>query len=260
MTKPQRILKELEISEISLVDAGANEGAQVILWKRDVSKAAHAPSDLLGINLLRVLTNRVDNVKLEQDITRFEAWMEVLQSEEGKQLLELITKIKSDPSLIFKDMGDSDVSELSDFIEGPNLDAFVKALKGELKKGLIVQEKMEVVEKILKKDFESQIEATNNLKLELTKRAPVDDKRTPEKLVVDYLDTHSDVKSAIQELPAVVVTEEVEKRDFGPTYAKIQKLVDELIFKGEVSSRAKGFMKVVDSDPQLMAEYLKEQI
>ena len=35
MTKPKRLLKELEISEISLVDNGANEGAKVVLFKRD---------------------------------------------------------------------------------------------------------------------------------------------------------------------------------------------------------------------------------
>jgi len=258
--KKPRLLTDLEIEEISLVDKGASPGAKVLLYKRDLSKTAHAPSDLLGINLLRVLTNRVDNVKQEQDLTRIEAWMEVLQSEEGKQLLELITKMKSDPSLIFKDMEDSDLSELADFLEGPHLESFVKAFSKQIKEGIIVSNEMETVEKIFKKGFESQIEATNKLKLELVKKAAADDRRSPEKRLVDFLDNHSDVESAIQELPAVVVAEAVEKRDFGKAYATIQKKIDELIFKGEVTSRAKGFMKVVDSDPALLVEYYKEQV
>ena len=36
--KPRNILKELEILEVSLVDKAANEGAKILLWKRDVSK------------------------------------------------------------------------------------------------------------------------------------------------------------------------------------------------------------------------------
>ena len=258
--KKPRLITDLEIEEISLVDKGASPRAKVLLYKRGISKTAHAPSDLLGINLLRVLTNRVDNVKQEQDLTRIEAWMAVLQSAEGNQLLELITKMKSDPSLIFKDMEDSDLSELADFVEGPDLDAFVKAFKKQIKEGIIVSNEMEVVEKIIKKGFESQIEATNELKLELVKMAKAGDRRTPEKRLVDYLDTHSEVESAILELPAVVVTEVVEKRDFGKTYNKIQKMIDELISNGEVSSRAKGFMKVVDSDPSLLVQYYKEQV
>jgi len=33
--KPKNLLKELEITEVSLVDRGSNEGAKVLIWKRD---------------------------------------------------------------------------------------------------------------------------------------------------------------------------------------------------------------------------------
>ena len=148
-------------------------------------------------------------------------------------------------------------------MEGPDLDAFVKALKGELKKGIGVQKEKEmetVVEKILKKDFQSQIEASNKLKLELTKLAPASDKRTPEKRYVDYMETHPDVQDAMFELPDVVVVEPVTKRDFGKTYEKISKIVDELVCTGEVASRARGFGQVMDNNPELLVSYYKEQV
>jgi len=260
LKKPKRLLKELEISEISLVDGGANEGAKVVLWKRDISKEVADPSRMLGINLLRVLSDRVEGLRREKDIPRLDAWSQVLQSEQGRQLLELITKAKSDGSLIFKDMEDKDVSEICDFVEGPHLYAFVKALKGELKKGITVSNEMTAVEKIKKKSFDSQIEASNKLKLELAKLAPASDKRSPERRYVDYIETHPDVRDAMLELPEVVVTEPVTKRDFGKTYEKISKMVDELVSKGTVSSRAKGFVKVMDSKPELLVQYYKEQL
>jgi hypothetical protein len=257
----KRLLKDLDITEISLVDTGANPGAKVVLFKRDISKEVADPSRMLGIQLLRILSDRVDSLKQEKDIPRMEAWIEVLQSEEGQQFLGLIAKMQSDPILIFKGMENRDITELCDFVEGPHLESFVKALKGELKKGINVPKEMEVVEKILKKDFEGQIEATNKLKLELVKMAKAGDKRTPEKRLLDYLDNHQDVESAILELPNNVAKGEVEeKRDFGPTYEKISKMVDELVSKGEVSSRARGFVKVMDSEPALLVQYYKEQI
>ena len=256
MTKPKRLLKELEISEISLVDNGANEGAKVVLFKRGISKSMHGPSDMLGVQLLRVLMTRVENVRLGSEINRLEAWVQVLGSEEGQQLLALVTK--GDQS-VFQGAGEEDVAELADFLEGPDGGAFLKAFSKQIKEGLIVPKEMETVEKILKKS-ESRIEAMNSLKLELTKMAKAGDRRTPEKLLVDFLDGHSEIESAILELPNVAKVEVQEQRNFGPTHTKIQKKIDELISNGEVSSRAKGFMKVVDSDPQLMAEYLKEQI
>jgi len=259
MTKPN-LLKELEITEISLVDSGANEGAKVMLWKRGISKAVPDPSNMLGINLLRVLSNRVNNLKREKDISRFEAWAEILQSPEGQQLIEFIAKAKRDPSFIFKDMESRDVSELADFLEGPDADAFIKAFKKQIKKGSVVQKEMEVVEKIKKKLFESQIEAVNSLKLELTKRAAAGDKRTAEKRIVEYLDTHPDLESAILELPDVVKAEVQEYPDRGPTYEVIKKKAKELVSKGLVTSEAKAFCKVVDADPELWVQYLKEQV
>lgn len=260
LKKKPRLLNDLEITEISLVDKGANPGALVTLWKRDVSKEVADPSRMLGINLLRILSSRVEGVRRESGIGHLEAWSEVLGTEEGQKLLALITKMESDPILIFKDMEGRDVSELCDFVEGPYLYAFVKALKGELKKGINVPKEMEVVEKIKKKSFDSQIEASKKLKLELTKLAPASDKRSPERRYVDYMKSNPDVQDAMLELPDVAVTEPVTKRDFGKTYAKISKIVDELLSKGEVSSRAKGFMKVMDSNPELLVSYYKEQI
>jgi len=258
--KKPRLLTDLQIEEISLVDKGASPGAKVLLYKRAIDKTVHAPSDLLGINLLRVLTNRVDNVKQDQNITRIEAWMEVLQSEEGKQLLELITKMKNDPSLISKDMEDSDLSELADFIEGPHLDAFVKAFKKEIKKGIIVPKEMETVQKIFKKSFGSQIEAMDSLKLELNKRAAGDDKRTAEQRLVNYIDNHPDLESAIRELPNVVKVEVQEKPDFGPTYREIEKLAAELVIKGVVPTQEQGVVKIVKDNPGLYLQYLEEQV
>jgi len=257
--KKPRLLTELEITEISLVDKGANSGSLVTLYKRDVSKAVADPSHMLGINLLRVLQTQVENLRLGANIARIEAWSQVLETSEGQKLLGLISKMEGDPTLIFKDMEDRDVSEICDFVEGPHLGSFVKALKGELKKGIIVQKEITVVEKIKKKSFDSQIEASNKLKLELAKLAPASDKRSPERRYVDYMDAHPDVRDAMLELPDVVVTEPVEKRDFGKTYEKISKMVDELVFKGEVSSRAKGFVKVMDNNPELLVSYYKEQ-
>lgn len=258
--KPKNLLTELEIFEVSLVDKAANEGSKILLWKRDVSKEIADPSRMLGISLLRALTRRVENVRLGNDTNAMEAWSEVLGSEEGQKLLALITKMESDPSLIFKDMEDRDVSEILAFVEGPHFDAFVKAFKKEFKKGINVSNEMTVVEKIKKKDFESQIEASKKLKLELTKLAPASDKRSPERRYVDYIESHPDVRDAMLELPDVAVAEPVEKRAFGPTYEKISKMVDELVSRGEVSSRAKGFVKVMDHNPELLVSYYKEQL
>lgn len=252
--KPQ-LLTELEITEISLVDKASNPGAQVLVYKNVAD-----PSNVLGLSLLRVLQRRVENVRRNSNINRLEAWAEVLGTPEGQQLLELVTKMKSDSSLIFKDMEDKDVSELCDFVEGPHLDAFVKALRGELKKGITVPKEMEVVEKILKKQFEGQIEATKTLQLELVKKAKADDRRTPEKRLVDYLDNHPEIEDAIRELPDLVKVEETQERDYGPTYRKIKKKATELVKQGAVSSEAKAFCKVVEDNPSLWVEYLQEQV
>ena len=257
--KRLRKITDLEITEISLVDSGANAGARVLLFKRDVSKTAHA-SDLLGLKLLAVLANRVNNLKQEKDITRLQAWLEVLESPEGKQLLGFIGKAKTNPTSMFKGVEQQDVEELADFLEGPHGGSFLKALSKQFKKGGIVSKEMTVVEKILKKDFQSQIEASSKLKLELTKLASASDKRSPERRYVDYIEAHPDVRDAMVELPDVVVTEVVEKRDFGKAYSTIQKKIDELISNGDGSSRAKLFMRVVDNNPALLVEYYKEQI
>ena len=254
--KPRRALKELEITEVSSVDSGANEGAKVTLWKRDISKALPDPSNALGIQLLRVLARRVENVRLGSDINRLEAWVQVLGSEEGQQLLALVSK--GDQS-IFEGVEKQDAEELADFLETADGGAFLKVFSKELK-GVRVQKEMAVVEKILKKDFRSQIEATNSLKLELVKRAPADDRRSPEKRLVDFLDSHPDVEDAIRELPNIVKVEEIQKRDFGPTWDKISKLADELLAEGKVTSKAKGVTQVIDRNPTLLVEYYKEQV
>jgi len=257
LKKKPRLLTDLEITEISLVGKGASPGAQVTLWKRDVSKEVADPSRMLGINLLRVLSDRVEGLKREKDIPRMQAWVQVLDTEEGQQLLGLITK--GDQSIL-EGVEEQDTAELADFLEGSDGEAFLKALSKQIKKGLTVQEKIEVVEKILKKDFDSQIEGVEKLKLDLTKRAPAGDDRTPEKRLDDFLLDNPNVETAIRELPNVAKVEVQEKRDFGPTYAKISKKVDELMSKGTVSSRAKGFVKVMDSEPELLVQYYKEQL
>jgi len=253
--KPKRLLKDLVIEEVSLVDAPANEGARVLLYKN-----LPDPSNALGIQLLRVLARRVENVRLGNNINRLEAWVQVLGTAEGQQLLALVTKAKTDPTLIFKDMVDRDVSEICDFLEGRDADPFIKAVKKELKKGVRVSNEMKTVTKIFKKSFDSQIEAVNSLKLELTKRAPADDRRIPEKRLIDFLDSHSDVESAILELPNVAKVEVQEKPDFGPTYREIEKLAAELVIKGVVPTQEQGVVKIVKDNPDLYLQYVEEQI
>jgi len=253
--KPKRLLKDLVIEEVSLVDAPANEGARVLLYKN-----LPDPSNALGIQLLRVLARRVENVRLGSNVNRLEAWAEVLGTPEGRQLLELVTKMKSDPRLIFKDMGDSDLSELADFMEGPHLDAFVKAFKKQTKKGFIVPKEMEAVTKIFKKSFDSQHEAIEGLKSELTKRAPKDDKRTDIQRLMAYIDARPDLESAIRELPNVVKVEVPEEPDFGPTYREIEKLAAELVIKGVVPTQEQGVVKIVKDNPGLYLQYLEEQV
>lgn len=261
MTEPGKRLRkltDLEITEVSLVDSSANEGAKVLLWKRDIFKATQDPSNMLGVHLLRVLMTRVEHLRRENNIDRIDAWVSVLGTPEGKQLLNLITKAKRDPTSIFKDMVDRDVSEIADFIEGPHRDAFVKAAKKELKKGVIVSTEMETVQKIFKKSFGSQIEAMDSLKLELNKRASGDDKRTAEQRLVNYIDNHPDLESAIRELPNVVKVELQAEPDFGPTYQKIEQLAAELVIKGVASTKEQGFVKVVQDHPDLYLKYLDE--
>ena len=171
MTEPGKRLRkltDLEITEVSLVDSSANEGAKVLLWKRDVSKAIPDPSNALGITLLRVLTRRVENVRLGDNLNRLEAWIKVMGSEEGQQLLALVTK---GGQSIFEAVEQRDAEELADFLETTDGGAFLKALSKQLEKGEIVQKEMAVVEKILKKSFDSQIESSKILKLELAKLA-----------------------------------------------------------------------------------------
>ena len=168
--------------------------------------------------------------------------------------MALVTK--GDQS-IFEGVEKQDVEHLADFLETADGGAFLKAFSKQIKKGGILQKEMAVVEKILKKDFQSQIEATNRLKLELVKMAKAGDRRTPEKRLVDYLDTHPDIESAILELPDVVVAEPVTKRDYGQAYEVIKKKAKELFSKGQVTSEAAGFVRVVDEEPELWTKHLK---
>jgi hypothetical protein len=230
--KPKHLLKELEILEVSLVDKPANEGAKVVLWKRDTSKALPDPSNALA------------------------AWSEVLGSEEGQELLGLIAK--GDQS-IFEGVENQDVSNLADFLETADGGVFLEALSKQLKKGGIVSNEMTVVEKIKKKSFDSQIEASNKLKLELTKLAPASDKRSPERRYVDYMKNNPDVQDAMFELPDVVVAEVAATRDFGPTHEVIRTKAKELFAKGVVPSVAHGFCKIMDEDGDLAVKFFKEQ-
>jgi len=70
--------------------------------------------------------------------------------------------------------------------------------------------------------------------------------------LVNYLDNHPDLESAIRELPNVVKFEVQEKRDFGPTWAKISKMADELVYEGVVPSKAQEVTAVVDKNPELL--------
>ena len=118
-----------------------------------------------------------------------------------------------------------------------------------------------VVEKILSKAFDSQMEAMDKLKLDLIKMAKAGDERTPERRLVDYLDNHPEVETAITELPNVAKAEEVqEPRDYGKTWDKISKMADELLAEGKVTSKAKGVTQVIDRNPTLLVQYYKEQV
>jgi len=262
LKKRLQLLTELEITEISLVDKGASPGSDVLFFKRDssdVSKALPDPKAALGIQLLRVLSRRVENTRMGRNINRLEAWVQVLETPEGQRLLDLITKAKSDPSM-FQEIGKQDVEALADFLETANGQTFLEAFSKQLKKGFIVSNEMETVTKIFKKSFDSQIEAMDSLKLELNKQVSGDDKRTAEQRLVNYIDNHPDLESAIRELPNVVKVEVQEKPDFGPTYREIEKLAAELVIKGVVPTQEQGVVKIVKDNPGLYLQYLEEQV
>jgi len=296
-SRPIHALKDLVIEEVSLVDRSANEGAEVLIWKRldldasilnsysvekltkamesiDYKKIGVTPEELwadyasevmqihnteLGQKQKnppeRLTPGEVEELRLRKPWTLAQATAAARKTNIGQGLWAMVESVvrEREAALINR------LDKMIDETEG---------LKKHARETIEIYDKMKiermkmgtVVEKILSKAFLSQVEAIGKLKLDLVKSAKAGDERTPEKRLDDYLVNHSDVAGAIQELPTVVMDEPVEKRDFGPTYAKIQKLVDELIFKGEVSSRAKGFMKVVDSDPSLLVEYYKEQL
>jgi hypothetical protein len=149
-----------------------------------------------------------------------------------------------------------------------NMDEKLEGIKATAQNTVDIYDKLKIermkmgtiVEKILAKAFGSQVEAMDELKLDLVKLAKADDSRSPERRLDDYLVSHPAVEIAIRELPTAAKVEVQETRDFGKAYAKIQKKIDELISNGDVSSRAKLFMKVVDSNPALLIEYYKDRI
>jgi len=209
---PIKMLKDLVIEEVSLVDRPANPFAEVLVFKKD-----------------DYAVNKFDDLSVEK-----------------------ITAAKRDAALIgrLKKMGD-DLEAMKAMAQN-TIGIYDKLKIGRMKMGT-------VVEKILSKAFGSQVEAMDKLKLDLVKLAKADDSRSPERRLDDFLVSRPDVETAIRELPTAPDAEVMEKRDFGPTYSKISKMVDELVSKGTVSSRARGFVQVMDTNPELLISYYKEQ-
>lgn len=264
--KKTQLLTELEITEISLVDKGASPSAQVTLWKRDVSKAVHGPSDILGLRLLGVLSSRVDNLKLEQSLTRMEAWLSVLQSPEGKELLGFIGKAKTEPTSFFEGVEQQDVEELADFLEGPDggpfLKSFSKALKQIRKeKHSDMDDTKDVIRKIIKKEFKDTVTAMAGLrKAVIAEIRKGGHKATPEQLVAKALIDNPEANEALEELPWQLEEVVKSEKSYGPTWDKISKMADELLAEGKVSSKAKGVAEIIDRNPTLLPQYLKDQL
>lgn len=117
-----RLLKELEITEVSLVTSAANEGAKIMFWKNDIEKAQH---NNLRTKLISDLIQAIKILAREKGITQLEASKEIFESDTGKKVIETLNTLKRQRG---KTMYAS-VGEIAEAIEKGDLKSKEEVLK-----------------------------------------------------------------------------------------------------------------------------------
>jgi len=129
-----RLLKELEIDEISLVTSAANKKAKVMFWKSDIEKTQHSN---LRVRLERELLEAIKLLAREKGITQLEASKQVLGSDTGQKILEILNTLKRKKGEhMYKSVGAIAEAMESGEIESQEdaLKVFDEFVEGEVKK------------------------------------------------------------------------------------------------------------------------------
>jgi len=214
--KKTRVLKDLEITEVSLVDKGASPGAEVMFLKRDVEKQTTP----LRTALLNALILAARKLGREKGITRLDAFKQVMETEEGKKALEILTLLKGEKKT--KEMD----TRITTF--------FKRAEKRAFRDGT---------------DF---YESLRECAAGIVEQSDID--KTPDDFVTDLLKRYD----WVGEMWRSAGEKKEPKPDFGVAYRQIEKRAKALLDGGHVGSLAQGFDHVVQQEPALFLAYLKE--
>ena len=103
-----RLLKDLEITEVSLVTSAANEGSRVMFFKRnDVEKTQHSN---LRVKLENELIKAIKDFARQKGIGQLEASKLILESDTGKKIFEILNTMKRREKIMYKSIGEIDAA------------------------------------------------------------------------------------------------------------------------------------------------------
>ena len=270
------LLKELEITEISLVDVPANEGAKVVLFKRDTNRRKQMSEKKTWFQAIaeKAGFSKEETEELEKTIPdNTEEIAELKKQLEAKQgEAEEVTKLQA------------------------RIDELEKVAKPEPKpediwKGVSteVKEKFEAMEKSLedskgdtKKAQEEATEARKDTKVEKDARELAEFTKTAEKDYPNLPGTPEekgrllkslsekfegkDLETALKMFKAgdegvakSLVTLGVDGIIEGGGLEKITKFAKELLAKGDFKTMAKAMVEAENQNPEWAKEYYREQ-
>ncbi len=240
--KRLRKITDLEITEVSLVDSGANERAKVLLWKREHGARKlwdEFVRQFLSVHnkkLAELKANPPEKFSLQQlkDLQQRKPWskdqaaLEARKTSEGSSLGQAVVQEAQPPlgkgKIMYKSVGEIAKAMESGEIESQEdaLKVFDEFVEGEVKKS----------------DYSMDVKQARLMKM----TGPGWD---------SYYNAFMNLPATIQE------KESFEKRqnDTDAAYGEIEKRAKQLLDAGKVSSIEKGIVTVCERFPELEAAY-----
>ena len=222
--KRLRRLTDLEVSEISLVDHGANEGARVVLWKRDVLPVEKQVNNL-RTKLMNTLVKAIESLAREKGITRLAAMLEIFESAEGKKALEVLSTMKREKGRRMY----TSVGEIAKAMESGEIESQEDALK-------VFDEFVE--SEVKKSDYSMEVSQARLMKM----TGPGWD---------SYFNAFMNLPETVEEGQAI----EKQQRVSDNVIKVIEDMAKELVQKDSGMTKEKAFMEVCRRHPELERLY-----
>jgi len=219
--KKVRLLKELEISEVSLVTSAANEGAKVMIWKNHIEKVQH---NNLRMKLINELIKAIKLLAREKGISQLEASKLILESDTGKNILETINTMKRREKIMYTSVGEIAEAMKKGEIKSQEdaLKAFDEFVEGEVKKS----------------DYQMDVNQARLMKM----TGPGWDA---------YYNAFMNLPETVEAGQAI----EKQQRTADNVSKVIESMAKELVQKSSGMTKEKAFMEVLKRNPELEGAY-----